>query len=213
MNTNIEGLELYEKVRIVPAEAQKPIGAGRLKGMTDINPMWRIKCLTEQFGPCGLGWSYEITRQWIEEGSEGQKVAFTNINLYVKYEEWSRAIPGTGGSGFINKESKGLYTSDECFKMSLTDAISVACKALGVGANIYFQKDRTKYDNPITSIGGDRANKQSNNINTPTNNKNASNSDICCEDCGKKISEKVGTFSTSKYGKKLCMDCQKKEVK
>ena len=35
------------------------------------------------------------------------------------------------------KESKGPYFSDEAFKMSLTDALSVAMKMLGVGANIY----------------------------------------------------------------------------
>ena len=32
--------------------------------------------------------------------------------------------------------------------MATTDAISVACKQLGVGANVYWQADKTKYDNP-----------------------------------------------------------------
>lgn len=50
----MENLEIYEKVREVPEKAQKKIEAGRLKGMTDINPMWRIKVLTEQFGVCGI---------------------------------------------------------------------------------------------------------------------------------------------------------------
>lgn len=151
----MQGLDLYNKVRTVPQEAKKSIGAGRLKGMTDINPMWRLKILTEQFGPCGIGWTYEITKQWIEDGSDNQKVAFTNVNLFIKVgNEWSRAIPGTGGSSFIAKESKGLYTSDECFKMALTDAISVACKALGVGADVYYDKDRTKYDASKTNENG-----------------------------------------------------------
>lgn len=210
----MKGLDLYNKVRAVPQEAKKTITAGRLKNMTDINPMWRIKCLTEQFGPCGLGWSYEITQQWIEEGSENQKVAFTNINLYVKFEnEWSRPIPGTGGSSFINKESKGLYTSDECFKMALTDAISVACKSLGIGADVYFEKDRTKYDTPKTSPEATGAKQSLKDTNTLTDNKQPSNSTLCCEECGKKITEKVGMWSTSKYGKKLCMDCQNKQAK
>ena len=52
----MENLELYTKVRELPKDAQRAITAGRLKGFTDINPMWRVKCLTEQFGPCGLGW-------------------------------------------------------------------------------------------------------------------------------------------------------------
>jgi hypothetical protein len=139
-------LEVYNKVRQVPDEAKKPIQGGRLKGMTDINPMWRIKILTEVFGPAGKGWYYEITDKQIIQGAKEEQVAFVDINLYVKYgDEWSKSIPGTGGSSFISSERNGLYTSDECFKMALTDALSVACKALGVGADVYFEKDRTKY--------------------------------------------------------------------
>lgn len=59
-------LDIYNASRAVPKEAQKPITAGRIKGFTDINPMWRIKQLTELFGPCGIGWYYEVTKQWIE---------------------------------------------------------------------------------------------------------------------------------------------------
>ncbi len=144
-----DNMKLYEAVRAVPDTAKKPIKGGRLKGMTDITPMWRLKVLTEQFGPCGLGWYYEITNQWLESGADGVQVAFTNINLFVKFgEEWSKPIQGTGGSDFVAKEKGGLYTSDECFKMSLTDAISVACKSLGIAADVYYAKDRSKYDMP-----------------------------------------------------------------
>lgn len=143
----MNNLDIYSKVRAVPKEALREIQAGRLKGKSDINPMWRIKVLTEQFGPCGIGWKYEITKQWIEEGGNGEKAAFVNINLFIKHEgNWSDAIPGTGGSSFVANESKGPYVSDECFKMALTDAISVSCKALGFGADVYWDKDKTKYD-------------------------------------------------------------------
>ena len=142
-------LTIYNAVRNPPKEALKPIKGGRLSGYTDINPMWRIKALTEQFGVCGIGWKYTITKQWTEQGANGEVAAFTNIDLYIKVNgEWSDAIPGTGGSSFIAKEKNGLYTSDECFKMSLTDAISVACKSLGFAADIYWNNDRSKYDRP-----------------------------------------------------------------
>ena len=142
----MDNLEIYNKVANVPNEAKKNIMAGRLKGMTDINPMWRIKALTEVFGICGIGWKYEITSKEIIDGSEGTKCAMVDINLYVKVDgEWSAPIPGTGGSSFVSKERAGLYTSDECFKMALTDAISVACKALGVGADVYWEAGRSKY--------------------------------------------------------------------
>lgn len=147
----MENLGIYESVRQVPQSAQREIQAGRLKGKTDINPMWRIKALTEQFGPCGIGWKYIITDKRLENGANNEVSAFVDIDLFIKVDGvWSDAIPGTGGSAFVSSERNGLYTSDECFKMALTDAISVACKALGFGADVYWAKDATKYT-PRTS--------------------------------------------------------------
>lgn len=146
MSDTLTNLAIYNQVREVPKEAIKPIAAGRLKGMSDINPMWRIEKLTETFGMCGFGWKYEITKQWLEQGAEHEIRCFCNINLYVKVDgEWSEAIPGTGGSSFSTVEKNGIYINDECAKMSLTDALSVACKALGIGADIYYANSTTKY--------------------------------------------------------------------
>lgn len=142
-------LEIYEKLCITPKEARKEIQAGRLKGMTDINPMWRIKSLTETFGVCGFGWKYVITSKRLETGCKGQISAFVDIDLFVKIDDkWSEAIQGTGGASFVTDEKNGLYQSDECFKMALTDAIGIACKALGMSADIYFNKDYSKYSQP-----------------------------------------------------------------
>lgn len=142
-------MELWDKIKEVPKEFTKSITGGRLKGMTDIKPQWRYMVMTEQFGAVGFGWYYDITNQWIEEGANGEKAAFTNIALYVKMnDEWSKPIYGNGGSSFISNEKHGAYTSDECFKMSLTDALSVAMSKLGLGANVYMGQG-TKYTQPI----------------------------------------------------------------
>ena len=140
-------LSIYNAVREVPQEAQKTIGAGRLKGMTDINPMWRIYKLTEQFGVCGIGWYYDIVDKWLDRTENSPEVnANVMIHLFIKVnDKWSHPIVGIGGSKFATSERNGLYVSDECWKMALTDAISVACKALGMGADIYWQSGRSKY--------------------------------------------------------------------
>jgi len=143
----MDNLSIYNQLRKVPEEAKKKITGGRLNGMTDINPMWRIKSLTEQFGMCGVGWKIDIVSERLEKGCNDEISAFVKINLFVKVDnEWSEAIPGTGGASFVAKEKNGMYQSDECFKMAFTDAVSVACKLLGMGADVYFEKDRTKYD-------------------------------------------------------------------
>jgi hypothetical protein len=134
-----ENLKVYNLLKDVPKSAQKPIKGGRLKGMTDIKPMWRIEKLTEIFGMCGFGWKTVIKNKEVIEGANNEKIAVVDIDLYVKVDGvWSEPIEGTGGSSFIAKETNGLYTSDECFKMAYTDAISVACKSLGMGASIYW---------------------------------------------------------------------------
>ena len=140
-------LRFYEQLRKVPQEALKPILAGRLKGKSDINPVWRIKAMTDAFGPCGIGWKYEIVKQWQEV--YGQEVkAFTNINLYIKVDgQWSDPIPGNGGATLVEVSKSGIYVNDEGYKMSLTDAMSVAMKALGVAADVYFAGGVAEADN------------------------------------------------------------------
>lgn len=145
-------LDLYNMVRVVPEEAKKPIKGGRLNGMTDINPMWRIKVLTSEYGPCGIGWFYKPVKKWTEQAG-GETVAFVDIELFIKVDgEWSQPICGTGGSKLSQNERNGLFVSDECYKMATTDAISVACKQLGIGADVYFGADRTKYDSPFERV-------------------------------------------------------------
>lgn len=215
----MDNMQIYNKVRAVPKEALKEIQAGRLKGKSDINPMWRLKTLTEQFGLCGFGWRYEITKQWIENGGvlEGiQEVsAFVNINLYIKIDgEWSEAIPGTGGSSFISKEGKDTakaYTSDECFKMALTDAISVACKALGVGADVYWSADKTKYDKPEQPKQGvePSGNQNTTNYTKPENKQPQQTTATYKCECDEDITKAEHDYSLSKFGKPLCRKCQK----
>lgn len=45
------------------------------------------------------------------------------------------------------------------------------------------------------------------------NSGKAEDSGVKCEDCGKDVTQKVASYSQSKYNKILCMDCQKKQGK
>lgn len=134
-----ENMKIFNLVKRVPKEAKKTITGGRLKGMTDIKPMWRIEKLTEMFGPCGIGWKTKILNKEIIDVSNGEKIVTIDIQLFIKQNgEWSEPIEGIGGNKLIAKESNGLYNSDEAFKMAYTDALSVACKSLGMGAEVYW---------------------------------------------------------------------------
>ena len=138
----MENMTIYEAGRSVPQEAQKPFSNGSFSG-TDINPMWRIKKLTELFGAAGIGWYTEVISERAETYGE-TVMAIVDINLYIKVDgEWSKPIFGTGGNLLVQATKSGTRPSDEGYKKAYTDALSIACKALGIGADIWYDRDPT----------------------------------------------------------------------
>ena len=90
-------------------------------------------------------WGSEV---WREDLGESESAVFCFLNLYIKVGgEWSKPISGIGGSKLAGK-GVGDGINDEASKMAYTDAISIACKSLGMCHDIYYSKDRTKYDLP-----------------------------------------------------------------
>lgn len=141
----MNNMEVWSQLATTPEEARRKISGGRLNGFTDINPMWRLRRLTEVFGPCGIGWTYKVVSQREVAGANGETALFLDVELQVRVgEQWSAPIPGLGGNMLVTKESGGLRTNDEAYKMALSDAIGTACKALGMSEDIYMSgKGRT----------------------------------------------------------------------
>lgn len=215
MTEDVDNMEIYRQCAEVPLTATRTITAGRLKGRTDINPMWRIKKLTELFGPCGIGWKTQDVRySTIKNDATGEVAVFCELYLLYRHKktgEWSEPVFGVGGNSIValendydkngNKIGKKLYLNDEAYKMAYTDAISVACKALGMGANVYWNADNTKYSQSHQS----------------------NESEFQCTACGQKLKgytltngqdvtplqQAQGTQKT--YGRCLCFDCSMKQ--
>lgn len=190
-----ENMELYNALRSVPVNAQRKIAAGRLKGFTNINTMWRIKALTEQFGPCGIGWKTVTTKEWLEQGADGAVTAHCNLNLFIRVDgEWSDAIEGCGGAAYVSLERSGKYTSDEAFKMARSDALSYACKNIGVAADVYFEEDAdNKYTERNLEIPS-----------TPKQSAPAAPVTVPCAMCKKPLGEDFARKSKQKYGVAVC---------
>lgn len=147
-----ENLRIWGRVAQVPKGSLKQITGGRMNGKSDINPTWRLQAATEVFGPVGDGWNYDIVDLFTVPGVEGELMCFAKVNVFYKKDngEWSEGVPGIGGNMLVVKEKAGLRSNDEGYKMAITDALSVAFKALGFGAEVYAGRwDGTKYFNPV----------------------------------------------------------------
>lgn len=144
----MDNMRYFSRVAEVPANAKKPIKGGRLAGFTDINPMWRIQMLTEMFGAAGEGWTTQNVRYSTYENAQLKTVAvLCELELVFRLEDgtWSKPVYGVGGNTLVASESGGVRMDDDAWKKAYTDALSIACKALGFGANVYWQEGGSKY--------------------------------------------------------------------
>ena len=44
------------------------------------------------------------------------------------------------------QEKAGIFFDDDAAKKAYTDALSQACRSLGIGADVYWEEDATKYE-------------------------------------------------------------------
>ncbi len=203
----------YEALRSVPKDALKPIEFGNLKGKSDINPQWRYEAMTKEFGPCGIGWKFEVVNTWTQPANDDQVMVFVEVKAYIKDgNEWSYPVPAIGGDFLLKKDKNGLHGNDEAYKMATTDALGTALKMFGVAADIYRGMNDTKYSiqpqTPPTASKPIVTNQPTQTQQKPQHQANAS---VCkCHDCDETITEKVASFSTSKFKRPLCMKCQQK---
>ena len=206
-------LDMYNRYAEPPKDAQKEFNNGRFKG-TDINPMWRIRVLTAEYGECGFGWYTEVNRFWSHESPETKEIAvFCELSLFVKRgNEWSKPIVGVGGNTFVTTSKRGLIMSDEAYKMAYTDALGIACKALGIGANVWWKSTDSKY------MRQDELNRMEQGTQPPQDD---GHSHFICSRCegeinetlidGKRYSaESIAKASVKAYGRQLCYSCKLK---
>ena len=134
---------LWDKLsKTDPAHTKGFSRAGGFKG-TAIKPQWVVMRLTEEFGPCGLGWGINRPEfQVVPVGAE--------VMVYCTVSCWHGTLDnilwGVGGDKVSTSRQSGTFNDDEAFKKAFTDAIMNAFKFLGVAADVHMGLfDDSKY--------------------------------------------------------------------
>jgi hypothetical protein len=149
--TKVENTNLAiwnELSRTDPKHTKSFSRAGGFKG-TAIKPIWIVKMLTEQFGPCGEGWGMgEPTFQVVH--AEGEVLVYCTVKCWHGSPE--NGFYGVGGDKVVVQRSGGPFRDDEAFKKAYTDAVGNAFKFLGVGADVHMGLfDDSKYVAEVTA--------------------------------------------------------------
>jgi len=135
--------DLWDKLsKTDPAHTKSFSRSGGFKG-TAIKPQWVVMRLTEEFGPCGLGWG--INRPEFQVVPAGAEVL-----VYCTVSCWHGTLDnvlwGVGGDKVSTSRQSGTFNDDEAFKKAFTDAIMNAFKFLGVAADVHMGLfDDSKY--------------------------------------------------------------------
>ena len=151
-------LALWNALKRTDPKATKPFQrAGGFRG-TQIDPTWRMQMMTEMFGPVGKGWGYEQLEWTIAE-----RMIFICARVWYRDPETGEQCwtgPQWGGTEMIRKNRDGSERpDDECFKMSMTDAVGKCLVQIGLGADIYLgQFEDSKYRDEVEAFYQAKAN-------------------------------------------------------
>lgn len=138
-------LGIWSRLERTDPRATKPFTrSGGFRG-TQIDPAWRLKRMTEEFGPVGRGWGYEQLEWTVVE-----RMVFCCVRVwYLDPETGERCWTGPqwGGTEIVRRRRDGAEApDDECFKMSVTDALGKCLLQLGLAADVHMGLfDDSKY--------------------------------------------------------------------
>ena len=110
---------------------------------TSPNPQYVIRCLTEIFGPVGVGFGWSVVAEdFTPMGDE--VLHWCRIQFW--HTDRANAFDSYGQTKALMKTKNGMMLDEDAPKKSLTDAIVKAASHVGIAANIFLGRwDDQKY--------------------------------------------------------------------
>lgn len=141
-----ENKALWKRVCMTDPKAVKPITGKQYSGNSP-KPYWIVERLTDEFGPCGIGWGFKILNERIERFSDTD-------TLHIAVVQFWYVLDGKHGELEQIGQTKASYTSgagkfildEDAPKKSVTDALIKCASYLGFAGDIFSGRwDDSKY--------------------------------------------------------------------
>ncbi|WP_337058191.1 hypothetical protein [Pseudomonas sp. USHLN015] len=145
-NKQNANLALWESVQTTDKKFTKE---AQLDGrtVTSINGTYMAKRATEEFGPIGKGWGFDILVDRLDQGApilgkDGAVIAHElmhTIQLKLWYVRAGKrnSVTHYGHTPFVRKSQYGAYTDFDAPKKSLTDAMKKCLSLIGFSADVH----------------------------------------------------------------------------
>ena len=137
-----ENLKVWDTFADIDPAFTKAI-TGKPYSGTSPNPQYVIKCLTELFGPIGIGFGWTVVAE--EFTPLGDEVLhWCRIDFW--HTNRANTFSAYGQTKAVMATKNGLKMDEDAPKKSLTDAIVKAASQLGIAANIFLGRwDDSRY--------------------------------------------------------------------
>jgi hypothetical protein len=128
---------LWKRAFVTDPRAVKPITGKQYSGNSP-KPYWIVERLTDEFGPCGIGWGFSIINERFERFSETDSLHVAVVSFWYMLDGQRGELQQVGQTKASYMSSKGSFILDEdAPKKSVTDALVKCASYLGFAGDIF----------------------------------------------------------------------------
>jgi hypothetical protein len=133
----VDNKALWKRAFTTDPRAVKPITGKQYKGNSP-RPYWIIERLTDEFGPCGIGWGFTILGERFERLSETDVLHVATLRLWYVMDGKRGEFEQIGQTKATYKtKDGGLMVDEDAPKKSVTDALVKCASYLGFAGDIF----------------------------------------------------------------------------
>ena len=128
---------LWKRAFTTDPKAVKPITGKQYSGNSP-KPYWIVERLTDEFGPCGIGWGFTILNERFERFSDTDTLHIAVVRMWYVMDGKRGEFEQIGQTKSSYTTSKGSFMLDEdAPKKSVTDALVKCASYLGFAGDIF----------------------------------------------------------------------------
>lgn len=128
---------LWDRVKMTDPKHVKPITGKQYKGNSP-KPYWIVERLTDEFGPCGIGWGFRVVDERMERLAEAEILHVARVMFWYELDGKRGEFEQIGQTrAMYAKSSGGLMVDEDAPKKSVTDALVKCASYLGFAGDIF----------------------------------------------------------------------------
>lgn len=137
---------LWNRVCVTDPASVKAITGKPYQGNSP-KPYWVIERLTDEFGPCGIGWGFSILNERMERLTDSEVLHVAVVRFWYVLDGQRGELEQIGQTKAVYaKKSGDLMVDEDAPKKSVTDALIKCASYIGFAGDIFAGRwDDSKY--------------------------------------------------------------------